>query len=104
MAGGIQTANGKAFEYACVLALYRDLHEAQQVQIEDSPQLNTAKSLYDRIDFGKEWLNIPCSENYFSRVVPLFDQLRTIRDQSKIAGKPALWEEIEKKRLRKCRY
>lgn len=181
MASGIQTANGKAFEYACVLALYNDLHETQQVQIKDSPQLSTAKSQYDSIeakmrcsldsaakaavrvikrlepqlwkaddneplhlsiqpdsagikgdvrdviclrlqngwevgfsckhnhhavkhsrlsgtiDFGKEWLNIPCSENYFSKVVPLFEELRTIRDESKMAGKPILWEEIENK-------
>ncbi|MEG0900137.1 MAG: HaeIII family restriction endonuclease [Oscillospiraceae bacterium] len=182
MANGIQTANGKAFEYACVLALYNDLHELQQVQIEESPQLNTAKALYeaievdmrhsldsaskaavrvikrlepqlwntdekneplylsiqpdsagikgdvrdviclrmqngwqigfsckhnhhavkhsrlsDMIDFGKEWLEIPCSEEYFSKVVPLFTTLRTMRDESKAAGKPVLWEEIEDK-------
>lgn len=181
MASGIQTANGKAFEYACVLALYNDLHQTQQVQIEDSQQLSTAKAQYDSIagemrssldsaakaavrvikrlepqlwkaddneplylsiqsdsagikgdvrdvicrrlqnrwqigfsckhnhhavkhsrlsdtiDFGKEWLNIPCSEAYFSKVGPLFGKLRTIRDESKLAGRPILWEEIESK-------
>lgn len=181
MASGIQTSNGKAFEYACVLGLYEALKETQAVEIEESPQLLTAKGLYeaiddkmkesldaasraavrviqrlepqlwfangneplylsiqadaagikgdvrdvlclrkqngweiglsckhnhhavkhsrlsDTIDFGKEWLNIPCSETYFSKVVPLFTELRTMRDESKAAGAPKLWEEIEDK-------
>lgn len=181
MASGIQTANGKAFEYACVLALYLDLRELENVEIVQSPQLSTAQALYeaidndmrqsldlaakaairvikrlepqlwndqnneplflsiqpdsagikgdvrdviclrsqngweigfsckhnhhavkhsrlsDTIDFGKEWLQIPCSEEYFSKVVPLFTKLRTIRDESKANGNPVLWEEIEDK-------
>lgn len=46
MSSGIQTANGKAFEYACVLILYRELAEMQIVEIVESPQLDTAKRLY----------------------------------------------------------
>jgi hypothetical protein len=53
--------------------------------------------LSDTIDFGKEWLGIPCSREYFDRVVPLFSQLRKYRDESKAAGNPMLWEEIESK-------
>lgn len=30
MAGGIQTANGKAFEYACVLGLFNALRETDE--------------------------------------------------------------------------
>ncbi len=181
MANGIQTANGKAFEYACVLGLYNELSAIQKIEIEDSPQLKTASSLYesmdeimqatldkaaiaavrvirrlepqlwepngneplylsiqpdsagiagdvrdvlclrkqngwqigfsckhnhhavkhsrlsDTIDFGKEWLNIPCSSEYFDKVVPLFSELRKIRDESKATGTPTLWEEIENK-------
>ncbi|MBD5450954.1 MAG: HaeIII family restriction endonuclease [Lachnospiraceae bacterium] len=181
MANGIQTANGKAFEYACVLGVYNELASIQKIEIEDSPQLKTAASLYeemnvemrrtldraavaavrvisrlepqlwegdgneplflsiqadaagiagdvrdvlclrkqngwqigfsckhnhhavkhsrlsDTIDFGKEWLNIPCSQEYFDNVVPLFRRLRKYRDDSKRADKPMLWEEIENK-------
>jgi hypothetical protein len=53
--------------------------------------------LSDTIDFGKEWLDIPCSEDYFGKVVPLFTKLRKYRDDSKSVGKPMLWEEIENK-------
>lgn len=181
MSSGIQTANGKAFEYACVLILYRELAEIQNVEIVNSPQLDTAKRLYtdsksemkdslisaayaairvirrlepqlwnfeendilylsiqsdaagisgdvrdviclrkqngwqigfsckhnhhavkhsrlsDTIDFGKEWLGIPCSEQYFSKIVPLFSRLRILKDESKANGRPMLWDEIENK-------
>jgi hypothetical protein len=181
MANGIQTANGKAFEYACLLGIYRELSEKQKIEIEDSPQLKTAAKLYedmddemrktldnaaaaafrvihrlepqlwvpngneplylslqpdsagiagdvrdvlcirkqngwqigfsckhnhhavkhsrlsDTIDFGKEWLDIPCSKDYFDRIVPLFSQLRKYRDESKAEGKPMLWDDIEDK-------
>jgi hypothetical protein len=181
VANGIQTANGKAFEYACVLGIFRELSTMQKIEIEDSPQLKTAAKLYegmdnemqrtldkaavaafrvirrmepqlwksdgneplylslqadaagiagdvrdvlcirkqngwqigfsckhnhhavkhsrlsDTIDFGKEWLGIPCSKEYFDRVVPLFSRLRRYRDESRAAGKPMLWEEIEDK-------
>ncbi len=182
MAGkGIQTANGKAFEYACVLAVYEELCGTQKIVIEDSPQLLTAKKLYeginealqnslvaaaraavriirnlepqlwnpngneplilsiqpdsagikgdvrdvlcirqqngweigfsckhnhravkhsrlsDSIDFGKEWFGIPCSQQYFEEVTPLFAELRKMRDTSKAAGKPISWDEVENK-------
>ena len=181
MANGIQTSNGKAFEYACVVALSDSLSAYGKTEIVSSPQLETAKGLYeniepkmkdsldkaakaavrvvkrlepqlwnpenneplylsiqpdsagikgdvrdvlcirkqngweigfsckhnhhavkhsrlsDTIDFGKEWLGIPCSKEYFDTVIPLFEQLRSLRDDSKLAGKPMLWEEIPDK-------
>lgn len=181
MATGIQTKNGKAFEYACVEALYDELTVFGGVEIEESAQLITARDLYesldsdmkealdkaakasvrvinrlepqlwnsngneplylsiqpdsagikgdvrdviclrkqngweigfsckhnhhavkhsrlsDTIDFGKEWLGVPCSEEYFNTVVPLFTELRKYRDESKAAGKPMLWEEVDDK-------
>lgn len=178
---GIQTANGKAFEYACLLALYEALHTSEDITIEDSPQMRTAKHLYegmpadsqtellraahaaarviirlepqllhqqnniplylsiqtdaqgmagdvrdvlcirrqnqwqiglsckhnhhavkhsrlsDTIDFGNEWFGIPCSRQYFSEVVPLFSELRHMRDVAKENGTQALWADIPDK-------
>lgn len=180
-AKGIQTANGKAFEYACLLAVYEELCDDQNIVIEESSQLITAKSLYetaeeslqrsldaaaraairiikrlepqlwnpngneplclsvqpdaagikgdvrdvlcirkqngweigfsckhnhhavkhsrlsDTIDFGKEWFGIPCSQQYFNEIVPLFTELRKMRDESKRNGKPILWEDVPDK-------
>lgn len=181
MGAGIQTSNGKAFEYACVIALHEQLSSEQIIVIDDSPQMETARKLYeevseemkasldaaaraavriikrlepqlveaneneplflslqadaagikgdvrdvlclrkqngweiglsckhnhhavkhsrlsDTIDFGQEWLGVPCSKEYFDKVVPLFTELREIRDKSKQEGEPALWSEVESK-------
>lgn len=178
---GIQTANGKAFEYACLLALYNALQASGDVVIEDSPQKHTAETLFsnmpanrqtelmraanaaarviirlepqlqypqnniplslsiqtdaqgiagdvrdvlcvrrqnrwqvglsckhnhhavkhsrlsDTIDFGNEWFGIPCSQQYFSEVVPLFCELRHMRDDAKRTGTQALWADIADK-------
>lgn len=181
MGSGIQTSNGKAFEYACVIALYDQLEKGQKIAIEDSLQIRTAKKLYDEIsedmkslldaasraavkiikrlepqlveadgneplflslqadaagikgdvrdvlclrkqngweiglsckhnhhavkhsrlsdtiDFGQEWLGVPCSKEYFEKVVPLFTELREIRDKGKETGTPTLWNDIDGK-------
>ena len=178
---GIQTSNGKAFEYACVLELFKQLERGQQIIIESSPQLQTAEKLYeeisqdmktrlneaaraavkmikrlepqlvegkdnnplylllqadaagikgdvrdvlcirkqngweiglsckhnhhavkhsrlsDSIDFGMDWFGVPCSKEYFDKVIPLFSELRKMRDQSKLHGNPTLWNSIENK-------
>ena len=49
MGTGIQTSNGKAFEYACVIALHEQLENNQQIIIESSPQMETAQKLYAEI-------------------------------------------------------
>ena len=35
------------------------------------------------IDFGKKWLGIPCSSEYFEAVVPIFNELRDMRTEAK---------------------
>ncbi len=181
MTSGIQTTYGKAFEYACIIAMAEKLGENQIVTIEDSLQLTSAKKdfdfvnsemqkslleaadaavrviqrlepqlwnsngneplflsiqpdaagikgdvrdvlcirkqngweiglsckhnhhavkhsrLSDTIDFGKEWIGEPCSQEYFDKVIPLFNQLREFRDVSKAEGNPMLWEQIDNK-------
>ena len=177
---GIQTTFGKAFEYACVYAIYDKYKGTQQIIIENTPQMRTAKNCFDTagekqidfmdaanaavriitpleprleypdndsplilsvqtdaagisgdvrdvlcirrghrweiglsckhnnhavkhsrlsetIDFGKEWFGYPCSQTYFSEVVPKFAQLRKLCDDSKKAGIPALWSDLPDK-------
>ena len=177
---GGQTELGKAFEYACVEALYERYNDTQPVEIKNSLQLNTAKNFFensgakqkdlkdaakaavrvidrlepklqyadgdvpltlsiqsdaagiagdvrdvlcirkgnrwqvglsckhnhhavkhsrlsDTIDFGQEWFEYPCSNTYFSEVIPKFSNLRKMRDESKEAGEPALWRDLEGK-------
>lgn len=50
------------------------------------------------IDFGSEWLGIPCSAEYFKTVVPIFNELRDKRAQAAANGKPTpLWNDIPDK-------
>lgn len=53
--------------------------------------------LSETIDFGKEWMSLPCSEQYFDEVRPIFAKLRKIKDESVRRGKPALWSDLEDK-------
>lgn len=53
--------------------------------------------LSDMIDFGKEWFDKNCSKQYFDEIIPLFTELRQIRDRSKADGTPALWNDIPDK-------
>lgn len=45
-----QTQKGKAFEYACLNALKQHLHYSQEIIIEDSEALATARDFYGNID------------------------------------------------------
>lgn len=47
--------------------------------------------LSNNIDFGEKWLSIPCSENYFREIQPIFDHLARMKE------KAALWSEITEK-------
>jgi hypothetical protein len=46
---GKQVNNGKAFEYACLDSLYRALSPAQDVLVEQTPQLDTTKHSYHNV-------------------------------------------------------
>ena len=50
------------------------------------------------IDFGAEWLGIPCSQNYFNTVVPIFSGLKDMREKAIESGAPSpLWNDIPNK-------
>lgn len=38
MAGGMQMANGKAFEYACIIGLFNALRDYGEIEIKTLPQ------------------------------------------------------------------
>ncbi len=50
------------------------------------------------IDFGKEWLGIPCSKLYFNEINPIFQKLRTIAYNARVNGSPEpLWNDFPDK-------
>ncbi len=50
--------------------------------------------LSDKIDFGKEWLNLNCSKTYFDSVLPIFGELRLLKEQKQ------LWRNLKDKHKR----
>lgn len=53
--------------------------------------------LSDSIDFGKKWLGIPCSKEYFDQIVPIFNGLRNLIRQAKTEGKVLVWRDLTNK-------
>lgn len=50
------------------------------------------------IDFGAEWLDIPCSKDYFDTVVPIFNELRDKRAEAIKNDAPLpLWNDMPDK-------
>jgi hypothetical protein len=47
--------------------------------------------LSNDIDFGKKWLGLPCSIDYFKEIKPIFDNLAKLRTASKATQK---WETL----------
>lgn len=47
--------------------------------------------LSHRLDFGKEWLDIPCSQQYFSEIQRVFSRIEEYKKEKR------LWRNIEKK-------
>lgn len=50
------------------------------------------------IDFGEEWLGIPCSKRYLNAIVPIFNELRDMRADAIDSGNLIpLWNDIPDK-------
>lgn len=43
------------------------------------------------LDFGKKWYNIPCSEEYWKKIIPVFEYLKSEKE------KGSLWRELPNK-------
>jgi hypothetical protein len=65
---GLQTAYGKAFEYACLNSLYVLLSPSQDVQIVGTPQLETAQGYFNEVAGGLRD-NLTLAGNAAARVI-----------------------------------
>lgn len=43
--------------------------------------------LSDNIDFGDSWFGIPCTQDYFSEINPLFQELREMKENNMLCRK-----------------
>lgn len=56
--------------------------------------------LSDNIDFGKSWLGINCSREYFLEVTKIFGELRDLMKQAKMKGEILKWRNLSRKQER----
>lgn len=53
--------------------------------------------LSSTIDFGKDWMGVPCSERYFSKVRPIFNELEESRLLARERNTIAKWGDLADK-------
>jgi len=56
--------------------------------------------LSDNIDFGKSWLRINCSREYFFEVTKIFGELRQLMEKAKMQGEILKWKNLSRKQER----
>ena len=82
---------GKKGDVRDVLAI----RSAQQWEIGISAKHNHRAMKHPRlsntIDFGKLWLGLPCNQEYFDEISPIFNELEKIRVES---GKKQIWTNL----------
>lgn len=49
------------------------------------------------LDFGKEWLNIPCSQTYWNDIKPIFELIQNLKEGSEITTWKAMGNDKQKK-------
>lgn len=90
-------AAGIAGDVRDVLCIRREHHWEIGLSCKHNHHAVKHSRLSDTIDFGDEWFGHPCSQTYFSEVVPKFTKLRQLRDDSVRRGAPALWADLPDK-------
>jgi hypothetical protein len=66
-----------------VLIIRRDIEWEIGVSVKHNHAALKHSRLSQTIDFGKMWVNKPCSKTYFETIKPIFDNLKTLQTQSK---------------------
>lgn len=56
--------------------------------------------LSDNIDFGKSWLDMNCSMEYFSKVTKIFGELRYLMEHARMKGEVLKWKNLPRKQER----
>jgi len=73
---GIQTKNGKAFEYACLNALYNLLSQEQGIEVEYAPQFETARNFFMELPEDLRYKNMQAAHAAVRVIVRLEPQLK----------------------------
>jgi hypothetical protein len=76
-------SKGQAGDVRDVLAIRLLQHWEIGISSKNNHRAVKHSRLSYKIDFGKKWLNIPCSQSYFNEIKPIFDYLTELRNREK---------------------
>ncbi len=78
----VSDAKGQGGDVRDVLAIRRVQHWEIGVSAKNNHRAVKHQRLSNRINFGKKWMDIPCSGQYFDEIRPVFDELAKLRRES----------------------
>jgi hypothetical protein len=78
----ISDAKGQGGDVRDVLAIRRIQHWEIGVSAKNNHRAVKHQRLSNRINFGKKWMEIPCSRQYFDEIRPVFEELAKLRAES----------------------
>lgn len=73
---------GKDGDVRDILAIRKDLDWEIGISCKHNHNAVKHSRLSQTIDFGDKWLQIPCSEQYFKDIAPIFDKLTSLRNEN----------------------
>jgi len=76
-----EDAQGKKGDVRDILAIRRQNNWEIGISAKNNHSAVKHSRLSGTIDFGKEWLGLKCSKEYFDEIKPLFDKLNDFRQQ-----------------------
>jgi len=78
----VSDARGQGGDVRDVLAIRRVQHWEIGVSAKNNHRAVKHQRLSNRIDFGKKWMRLPCSQQYKDEIRPIFDSLAKLRKES----------------------
>ncbi len=82
---------GREGDVRDILAIRKDLDWEIGISCKHNHNAVKHSRLSKGIDFGDKWLQIPCSNEYFKDITPIFDRLTALRNEK------VQWKEIKNK-------
>ena len=75
------TAATKLGDIRDVLIIRRSIEWEIGISVKHNHAALKHSRLSQKIDFGKDWMETPCSDTYFQEIKPIFDSLYTLKAQ-----------------------
>lgn len=83
-----EDARGQEGDVRDVLIIRRSINWEIGLSVKHNHTAVKHSRLSQTIDFGRDWLGMPCSPEYFQAITPIFTRLRKLRDEG------ALWSDV----------